>query len=169
MRVRKRETNWRSQTFENDLTSFYPFQTQGKGVVGVRGGGGEEAGERKSAFKTYVCPAAIVTLTCRILYSDEGGGFVCCWLLNVPATCECISGTGRRWNMQKNKAKQKTWEGVGARNVVATLLLLAKVICSSGWQYLRDLSHFLFWCRPHRFLASKGETYETTRVFLLNL
>ena len=57
----------------------------------------EQSSEKKNTFKTYlpsVNPAAMVTLSCRILHFDDSQG-----------------------NMQ---------------NVVATLLLLAKVFCTSG-------------------------------------
>ena len=38
------------------------------------------------------CPA-VCCLTSQQRASVSQGRFVCCWLLDVPATCECISGT----------------------------------------------------------------------------
>ena len=52
MRAHKRESNWRAQTVENDLTLFSPFQAQGEG--------------KKRNVNVY--PAA------RIPYSDDRWG-----------------------------------------------------------------------------------------------
>ena len=142
----KSETLWRVQTFEDNLTSVFFFffyfkptknkqtsnnnNNKSEGVCVCGGGGGGRNGWFKACLVS-VYPAAIVTLTCKIQYSDDKWGSM----------------------KKKKKKKKKAW------NAVVTLLLPAKVICTSSWQTLRDLSNFLFWHRPHGFLASKGEYY----------
>ena len=61
--MRKLETYWWVQTFEISLTSFSLFQAQG--------------GVGPHSRPTYqVCIAAMVTLTCRIPYSDGRRGYM---------------------------------------------------------------------------------------------
>ena len=86
------QSYWWVQTFNNNLTLYFPFQAKGE--------------KQRKAFK-------MVTLMCRIPYFDD-----------------------RRENMQKSSGDGAECDG--------HTLPLAKVICTSGSQNLRALSHFLF-------------------------
>ena len=50
------------------------------------------SGGQETKVAAQSCMAHIVSAFVCVAFGD-GGGVVVCWLLNVPATCECISGT----------------------------------------------------------------------------